>query len=115
VPATVVKPLIANLLKASISAGRNVPPAVIRAAIQIEYGSVAELAKRKNISPDLLYAAISRPQPSGNKIIADALGCTLHRLWPLWFTSTGRRVRAASNANTGSEKAARGRQKAVSA
>lgn len=115
VPIPDVKPLIESLLNASVSAGSNVPPEVIRAAIQLEYGSIAKLATLRKVSVDLLYAALSRPQPSGNKVIAESLGCPVHRLWPLWFAPSGRRLRSTGTANHAAGKVAHRSQKAASA
>lgn len=89
-----VKPLVRNLLEASISAGDNVPAEVLRAVIQLQFGSVTALARAENVSHNLLYAALSRPQATGNHLIAERLGVTVHQLWPLWFTRTGRRRRS---------------------
>jgi Ner family transcriptional regulator len=72
---------------------RNVEPAWLKAEIAMRFGSVAALAAKFSANPNTVQAAIIRPQPSGNHIIADALGYPVHELWPEWFLPGGLRIR----------------------
>lgn len=110
-----VKPLVTGLLKASISAGHNVPSEVLKAAIQLQYGSVSKFAAAKKVSHNLVYAALLRPQPTGNHLIAESLGVTVHQLWPTWFGPTGLRLRSVDGGNNRSPEHRGGSQKAVAA
>jgi len=70
---------------------RNAHPEDIKAAVRKKAGTMIELANRHGVSHSLIHAAIIRPQPSGNRIIADFLGKSVHELWPEWFDEDGNR------------------------
>ncbi|WP_419799680.1 MAG: helix-turn-helix domain-containing protein [Terasakiella sp.] len=53
---------------------------------------MASLARYHGVSDSVVRAALIRPQPTGNKIIADCLGVPLHSLWPEWYNEHGRRI-----------------------
>lgn len=110
-----VKPLVTGLLKASVSADRNVPSEVLKAALQLQYGSVSKFAEAKKVSHNLIYAALLRPQPTGNHLIAEGLGVTVHQLWPTWFSPTGLRLRTGDDGNGRSTDRRNSSQKAVAA
>lgn len=69
----------------------NTHPQDVMAAIRKRVGSMADLARAHGVSDSVVQAAIHRPQPSGNRIIAEALGTTVHALWPEWFDADGNR------------------------
>lgn len=70
---------------------RNMHPQDVMAAIRKRAGSMAELAEKKGASRSVVQAAIHRPQPTGNRIIAECLGKSVHELWPEWFDEDGNR------------------------
>lgn len=86
----------------------NVHPAWLKAEISERFGSIAALAAKYRVNPNTVQAAIIRPQPTGNHIIASALGYRVHQLWPQWFSPSGMRIR---KGNVKRASAARARQK----
>lgn len=93
----------------------NVHPAALRAVIQIRFGSVKALADRFRAKPNTVQAAISRPQPEGNHIIASALGYEVHQLWPKWFRKGGLRIRKTDTPDLSHRDDGRSRQKSAAA
>lgn len=70
---------------------RNKHPEDIKAAIRKRVGTMAELARQHGVHSSTVICAISRPQPTGNRIIAELLGLSLFELWPEWFDADGNR------------------------
>lgn len=88
-------------------------PEDIKAAVRKDYGSLANLARLSGVSESVVQTAVSRPQPTGNRIIATALGLSVHEIWPQWFDVAGNIV-----ADTGKRKSCRShaaRQKSAAA
>ncbi|WP_188665651.1 MULTISPECIES: helix-turn-helix domain-containing protein [Terasakiella] len=71
---------------------KNAHPEDVKAAVRKKVGSMASLARCHGVSDSVVRAALIRPQPTGNKIIADCLGVPLHSLWPEWYSEDGRRI-----------------------
>jgi Ner family transcriptional regulator len=44
--------------------------------------TLSKLSRRAGWQPNTLNAALERPWPKGEKIIADALGLTVEDIWP---------------------------------
>jgi len=65
-------------------------PEDIKAAIRRSGLSLGGLAARVDLAPSTIQAALRRPQPSGNRAIADHLGVELHVLWPQFYDCSGR-------------------------
>lgn len=89
-------------------------PEDIKAEIRKRCGSLAELARKHGVSQSVVQTALRRPQPTGNRIVAAALGRSVHEIWPQWFDEAGN-VRRSRPADA---KAAHGqthRQNAVAA
>ena len=72
-------------------ARRNLHPADVRARIWKAGGTFKSVAELYDLHRSTVSAACVRPQPSGNRAIADFLGVTPHDLWPEWFDPTGQR------------------------
>jgi lambda repressor-like predicted transcriptional regulator len=70
----------------------NADPYAIQAAIKRLFGSAARLATLKGVKPSTIQAAVYRKQPTGNRIIAGALGVPVHRIWPQWFDKDGNTI-----------------------
>ena len=68
----------------------------VKAAIRKICGSMSNLARDHNVSTSVIRAALIRPQPTGNRIIAARLGKSVHELWPEWFDESGARIRGNS-------------------
>ncbi|NVJ92696.1 MAG: helix-turn-helix domain-containing protein [Methylocystaceae bacterium] len=76
----------------SNSRSTNAHPEDVKAAVRKKFGSLAELARQYGASDSVVRAALIRPQPTGNKLIADCLGCSLHHLWPEWYNEDDQRI-----------------------
>ncbi|WP_316978007.1 helix-turn-helix domain-containing protein [Shumkonia mesophila] len=64
----------------------------VKAMVRKTGVTLAELARRHDLSDSTTRAALYRPQPSGNRVIANYLGKSLNELWPLWFDERGDRI-----------------------
>lgn len=64
----------------------------IKAAVRKSGTTFAAISRAAGLGDRTAAASLSRPQPSGNKAIAEFLGLPLHYLWPTWFDSAGKRV-----------------------
>lgn len=71
---------------------RNAHPEDVKAAVRKKVGSLAALARANGVSDSVVRAALIRPQPTGNRIIAECLGQSLHSLWPEWYGADDSRV-----------------------
>ena len=69
---------------------RNADPNDLMAEIRKRIGSMSELARRHGVSTSTIRCATRRPQPTGNRIIAEFLGTSVHELWPEWFDAPPR-------------------------
>ena len=68
-------------------------PADIHAEIKKRGGSFALLARADgNITAGALANALHRPAGRGERIIAEYLGMSLHKLWPLRYDKAGIRL-----------------------
>lgn len=67
-------------------------PEDIKAKVRKKVGSLAELARQRKVSTSVIRAALIRPQPTGNRIIAECLGCEMHEIWPEWYDAAGNRI-----------------------
>lgn len=71
---------------------KNMHPEDIKAAVRKTGVTLTELALLNGLSESLARAALRRPQPSGNRVIAEYLGRPLSDLWPEWFDADGNRL-----------------------
>lgn len=71
---------------------KNMHPEDIKAAVRKTGITLTELAIINGLSESLARAALRRPQPSGNRVIAAYLGRPLNSLWPEWFDADGNRL-----------------------
>jgi Ner family transcriptional regulator len=71
---------------------KNMHPEDIKAAVRKTGVTLTELALLHGLSESLTRAALRRPQPSGNQVIAAYLGRPLSELWPEWFDADGNRI-----------------------
>lgn len=93
---------------------KNTHPEDIKARVRKQYISLRGLAKMKGVSSAVVHAAVHRPQPSGNHVIAKALGTTVHILWPEWFDKEGNRIRSKNKIKSIRKQTKRQRQNARS-
>ncbi len=70
----------------------NMHPEDIKAMIRKKYGSLALVADAHGLSHSTVQCAVYRPVPAGNYAIAQALGMSVHELWPEWFHANGKRI-----------------------
>ncbi len=70
----------------------NAHPEDVKAEVRKKVGSLAALARAHGVSDSVVRAALIRPQPTGNKIIAECLNVPVNKLWPEWYTSDGKRL-----------------------
>jgi Ner family transcriptional regulator len=70
----------------------NKHPEDIKAAVRKTGVSLAELARNHGLDESTTRAALRRPQPSGNRAIAEHLNKPLHELWPEWFDAADNRI-----------------------
>jgi Ner family transcriptional regulator len=71
---------------------QNMHPEDVKAAVGKTGISLSELARRHSLNPSTVVHAVRRPQPSGNRVIAEHLKKKLHQLWPEWFDKDGNRI-----------------------
>lgn len=71
---------------------KNMHPEDVKAAVRKTGITLTELALNNGLSESLARAALRRPQPSGNRVIAAYLGRKLNELWPEWFDVNGHRL-----------------------
>lgn len=71
---------------------QNMHPEDIKAAVRKKFGSLAALARENGVSDSVVRAALIRPQPTGNRIIANCLEQSVHDLWPEWYDRDGKRL-----------------------
>ena len=76
----------------SSSRTSNAHPEDVKAAVRKKVGSLASLARQHGVSDSVVRAALIRPQPTGNKIIAECLNVPLHKIWPEWYNTDGKRL-----------------------
>lgn len=76
----------------STSRSCNAHPEDVKAEVRKKVGSLAALARQHGVSSSVVRAALIRPQPTGNKIIAECLDVPLHKIWPDWYSEDGRRI-----------------------
>ena len=91
-------------------ATKNQHPGDVKAKVRKKCGSLAELARRNDLSPSTIRKALYRPQPSGNKAIAKLLGKTPHKLWPKWFDEEGNRIPSAEQKDSSADQAGHGQK-----
>jgi len=70
----------------------NAHPEDVKAEVRKKVGSLAELARQHKVSDSVVRAALIRPQPTGNRIIAECLDIPLNQIWPEWYSSDGKRL-----------------------
>lgn len=58
----------------------------IKAAVRKHYGSMDALARQSGVHKSILRAALLRPYPKAEAIIAKALNTTAPELWPERYT-----------------------------
>lgn len=71
---------------------RNMHPEDVKAAVRKTGISLSSLGPRHGLAESTIRAAIVRPVPRGNRVIAKHLGRTVHEIWPEWFDEQGNRV-----------------------
>lgn len=71
---------------------QNMHPEDVKAAVRKKFGSLAALARQNGVSDSVVRAALIRPQPTGNRIIAKCLELSVHELWPEWYDADGQRI-----------------------
>ena len=67
-------------------------PEIIKAMVRMKGKSLSQLATEKGVSVSAVTGALRRPQPKGEKIIAEYLGVTPYELWPDRWTKDGQRI-----------------------
>lgn len=70
----------------------NAHPEDVKAEVRKRAGSLAALAREYNVSDSVVRAALIRPQPSGNRVIAQCLELPMHNIWPEWYDKNERRI-----------------------
>jgi len=71
---------------------RNMHPEDVKAAVRKTGISLSSLGPRNGLAASTIRAAIVRPVPRGNRVIAKYLGRPVHEIWPEWFDEAGNRV-----------------------
>jgi Ner family transcriptional regulator len=62
----------------------------IKAELRRRGTSLAELARRNDKDRSAMARSLVERLPSYNRIVADALGLTMHDLWPQWYCRSDR-------------------------
>ncbi|SCA57189.1 conserved hypothetical protein [Candidatus Terasakiella magnetica] len=70
----------------------NAHPEDVKAEVRKKVGSMAALARQHGVSDSVVRAALIRPQPTGNAIIAECLDVPLHAIWPEWYGEDDKRI-----------------------
>ena len=73
-------------------ARKNMHPEDIKAAVRKTGVTLSSLGSRSDVSSSGIRAAVWRPVPSANRVIAAYLGKSLNDIWPEWFAPDGTRL-----------------------
>lgn len=68
----------------------------IVAAIKKRGTNLRKLALSHGFGASTLRAALYKPHPRAQRLIAETIGAPLHEIWPDWFDADGRRISARS-------------------
>ncbi len=69
----------------------------IVAAVKKSGTSLRRLGLDHGFGASTLRAALHKPHPRAQALIAKTIGMPLHEIWPEWFDETGARVGAGRN------------------
>ena len=61
----------------------------IVAAVKKAGSNLRQLSLRHGFAASTFRAALHRPHPRANRLIAEFIGVGVHEIWPHWFTSSG--------------------------
>lgn len=75
-------------------------PADIGAALKKRGTNLTRLALENGFGESTLRAALKKPHPRAQKLIAEAIGVPVHRIWPQWFDASGDRIGAGSRSRS---------------
>jgi Ner family transcriptional regulator len=80
---------------------RPTPPAGMHradivAAVKKTGTNLRQLALSHGFGASTLRAALYKPHPRAQRLIAETIDKPLHELWPQWFDTNGRRIAARS-------------------
>lgn len=74
------------------SSGRGWHRADIIAALHKKGLSLSGLAREHGFGDSTLRMSLHHPYPRPNTVIADAVGETMHSLWPDWYAPDGTQI-----------------------
>lgn len=63
----------------------------IVAAVRKAGTNLRQLSLQSGFAASTFRAALHKPHPRANRIIARVIGREVHEIWPQWFTATGAR------------------------
>jgi Ner family transcriptional regulator len=67
-------------------------PADIVAAVKKAGTNLRQLALKNGFGASTLRAALHKPHPRAQQLIAETIGRPVHEIWPQWFDRDGRRI-----------------------
>lgn len=67
-------------------------PADIVAAVKKTGTNLRQLSLENGFGASTLRAALHKPHPRAQRLIAETIGRPVHEIWPQWFDRDGRRV-----------------------
>lgn len=65
----------------------------IVAAVKKTGTNLRQLALKNGFAASTLRAALHKPHPRAQRLIATTIGKSVHEIWPQWFDATGERIR----------------------
>ena len=71
---------------------KGMHPADIVAAVKKCGTNLRQLALCNGFGASTLRAALHKPHPRAQKLIADTIGIPVHKIWPKWFDASGARL-----------------------
>jgi len=77
----------------------NMHPEDIKAAVHKQGSSLSDIGRKNGFKAVTTRAAIRRPIPRANKVIANFLNMSCHDIWPEWFSENDVRLKGAPDAH----------------
>ena len=75
-------------------------PAFVKAALAARGLTLTALARRHDKEPSYFRVALLKPFPKALRILARAIGCRPHQVWPTLFDERDRSIKARSAAGS---------------
>ena len=79
---------------------RGMHPADIVAAVKKKGTNLSQLSLANGFGESTLRAALKKPHPRAQRLIAETIGVPMHQIWPQWFDASGQRIGSGSRSRS---------------